>query len=237
LYIQENADLLEDYSTYPQGLFEANARMALNTCASEIRRAFWLDQAGHPFGKKMIHSWASFSPNILIKAATEDADFWTQANPAWVLPRWAFIFESLRDASKGAQSERQKEFSYALGSLSSIIALKLLESGLHCDAAEKYARESFSLREKAGVTGWPLANSKSMIGAALLQQNKLSEAEPFVVEGAKELVALKDTVPEQARLRVIEAVDRAKSLSEKVGNQTQASYWTVELAKLQSDPQ
>ena len=76
-----------------------------------------------------------------------------------------------------------------------------------------------------------------MIGAALLQQNKLSEAEPFVVEGAKELVALKDTVPEQARLRVIEAVDRAKSLYEKVGNQAEASYWSAELAKLQSDPQ
>ena len=237
LSIQENADLLEEYSTRPQRLLESSVQVAVSTCGSEIRRAFWLDQAGHPFGKQMVQCWASFRPGILINAARHDADFWADANPEWVIPRWDFTFERLREASQGAAPERQEEFSDALGSLSSIIALKLLESGLHFDAAEKYARESFSLREQAGVTGWPLANSKSMIGAALLQQNKLSEAEPFVVEGAKELVALKDTVPEQARLRVIEAVDRAKSLYEKVGNQAEVSYWSAELAKLQSDPQ
>lgn len=250
LSVQENPDLQiestrgsflqEKYSKFAQMVLEAyesNAtNNALSACASEIRRAFWLDQAGHPFGKELIHFWASLDPNFLSFAAAQDADFWTFANPDWALPRWAFTFDCLRHTSQVAAPDRRKDFDNALGLLGSIIAVDLIESGHHGGAAELYARESLSHRQKAEVTGWPLANSKSLVGAALLQQNKFGEAEPFVTDGAKELVSLKDTVPEGARPRVVEAVDRAKSLYEKTGNQAQLSYWSAEMEKLKNDP-
>jgi WD40 repeat protein len=249
LSVQENPDLQmesarrsfleEKYSKHAQMVLEAvesNANFALSACASDIRKAFWLDQAGHPFGKELIHFWASLDPNVLSWAAARDADFWTCANPELALPRWAFTFDCLRHASQEAAPERRKDFDNALGLLGSIIALDLIGSGHHGVAAELYAREGLSHRQKAEVTGWPLANSKSLVGAALLQQSKLGESEPFVAEGAKELLSLKDTVPEEARPRVFEAVDRAKSLYEKTGNQAQASYWSAELEKLKNDP-
>jgi hypothetical protein len=122
------------------------------------------------------------------------------------------------------------------GTLASTVALHLVRSGQQGADAEFFAREGLSCREAAGVTGWPLANSKALLGAALLQQDKLSSAESFVVEGAKALLSLKDTLPEGARPRVTEAVRNAVLLFEKSGNQTQRSYWRSELEKLDSDP-
>lgn len=216
--------------------FNYNRAWAFGACALDTRKSFWLDQAGHPLGKRLTSYWVDLAPYFLVNTVLRDADNWLCGYPEMGLPLWEFIYKSMLDSSGKDSGEQGQESAEASGLLATNIAFRLITAGNQSADAEFYAREGLSQRQKAGVTGWPLASSKSLVGAALFQQNKLGEAEPFVAEGAKELLSLKDTVPEEARQRVVEAVDRAKSLYEKTGNQAQASYWSAELEKLQNDP-
>ena len=228
--------------TYIEGQYTQFIKNALESgdgtmaCALEMRQMFWLESMGYALGEEMLQTWLKIDPEIVVDAITADADSWHRDYPELVLRFWDFAYHAFQDGADAVSSEQRDRLIKATATFAAIVATKLIEIKSQAPESEFYARECLSLRQKAGVAGWPLANSKSLVGAALLQQNKLKEAEPFVTEGAKELLSLKDTVPEEARPRVVEAVDRAKSLYEKTGNQAQVSYWSAELEKLKNDP-
>ena len=227
------------YSHYAERVLQAfnyNLARAAGACALEMRKGFWLDQAGHPLGKRIVSHWASLEPYAVVVALLRDADNWLTCHPEIGPSLWQFVYSCILEASPTDSTEWVCDLSEASGLLATSLANKLIETENHIAVAEFFAREGLSQREKGGVMGWELASSKSVVGAVLLQQNKLGEAGPFVADAAKELLSLRDTVPEAARPRVVEAVDRAKSLYEKTGNQAQATYWSAELEDLKKDP-
>jgi WD40 repeat protein len=229
----------KEYSEYvkaSQSKLGSHAAFACAPCAAEMRRSFWLEQSSNPLGKKLAYCWASLAPDLFSSAIVRDAGHFQSSYPEFAVQFWKFAYDRLRQATQDSPAEQSDKFMVQSGALASGIALQLIETGHQGSDAELFAREGLSCREKAGVTGWPMANSKSLVGAALLQQDKLDLAEPFVSEGAKELLSLKETIPDAARPRLTEAVNRAALLYEKKGNQELASYWRSESDKLSADP-
>src|SRR5262245_15999228 len=51
------------------------------------------------------------------------------------------------------------------------------------DDADPLLRECLAIREKAQPDAWTTCNARSMLGAALLGQGKLAEAEPLLLDG------------------------------------------------------
>jgi WD40 repeat protein len=219
-----------------QEVCDINVAAVYSTCTAELRRSFWLEQSAHSLGKELASCWARLVPDLFTSAILHDAGHFQSFYPVFAVQFWKFAYDCLRQVTQDLPAEQSDSFMANSGALASGIALHLIRSGHQSSDAEFFAREGLSCREEAGVIGWPLANSKSLVGAALLQQDKLDLAESFVSEGAKELLSFKETIPEGARPRLTEAVNRAALLYEKKGDQELASYWRSESEKLSEDP-
>lgn len=207
-----------------------------SACALEMRQMFWLDSLGYALGREMLQSWLKIDPEVVVDTVASDVESCYKNYPDLALRFWRFVYSSFQVAPDAISSEQHDRLIAASATLAAILASELVELDIGVPEAEFYARESLSLRQQVGVTGWPLANSKSLVGAALLQQDKLDLAESFVSEGAKELLSFKETIPEGARPRLTEAVNRAALLYEKKGDQELTSYWRSESEKLSEDP-
>lgn len=74
--------------------------------------------------------------------------------------------------------------------------------------AEKSGRRCLSLREESMPDHWLAFNARSMLGEALLGQEKFDEAEPLLLAGFEGMWNQRGAMPEQARIRVREALER-----------------------------
>lgn len=91
--------------------------------------------------------------------------------------------------------------------------LSLLQLGAFAEA-EPVIRECFEIREGQLPDSWLTFSTKSMLGAALLGQEKLGEAEPLLVEGYDGIKEVEDTIPPQGQPRIGEALERLIKLYE-----------------------
>ena len=98
------------------------------------------------------------------------------------------------------------------------------------EAAEPVLRECLSIREKAQPDDWTTFNTRSMLGAALLGQKKLAEAEPLLLAGYRGMKEREASISQGAKeQRVPEALDRLVQLYEDMGNATEAAAWRSKL--------
>jgi len=93
------------------------------------------------------------------------------------------------------------------------------------DEAEPLIREALTIREKAQPDDWRTFNTKSMLGGALLGQNKLAEAEPLLLDGFKGMKEREASIPAQSKLRIPDVLERLVKLYEAKGNQPEAAAW------------
>jgi tetratricopeptide (TPR) repeat protein len=104
-------------------------------------------------------------------------------------------------------------------------------------AGEPVLRECLTLREnlaagdKPAVAAWQVANTRSMLGAALLGQGKHAEAEPLLVQGWEGLKAQEKTIPPQGRINLPAALARLVQLYEATAKPLAASPYRAELAR------
>ncbi|MBI1850286.1 MAG: tetratricopeptide repeat protein [Planctomycetes bacterium] len=103
------------------------------------------------------------------------------------------------------------------------------------DAAEPVIRECLSIREKAEPDAWTTFSSKSLLGAALLGQTKLAEAEPLLLEGYRGIKQREASIPPRGRTRLLESLERLVQLYEATGNTTEAGAWKSRLATARSE--
>lgn len=83
-------------------------------------------------------------------------------------------------------------------------------------------REGLAIREKKLPAGaWQIANTRSLLGAALAKQGRFAEAEPLLVAAHDGLVKAKNT----PAVRLSDAVERIIDLYEKWGMPDQAEEW------------
>jgi tetratricopeptide (TPR) repeat protein len=96
------------------------------------------------------------------------------------------------------------------------------------DKAEPLASEVLELRLEIQPDAWTTYNSRSLVGAILLGQGKLSEAEGPLRDGYEGLKARAADIPPQAASRLPEAVDRLILLATLRGDAEQEKFWKAE---------
>jgi hypothetical protein len=68
-----------------------------------------------------------------------------------------------------------------------------------------------------------------MLGAVLLGQNKLAEAEPLLVKGYEGMKDRKAAIPPQAEVRISEALERLVELYSALERPDNVIHWLAEL--------
>ena len=91
--------------------------------------------------------------------------------------------------------------------------------------AERKLRESLTIRQGIQPNQWTTFETKSMLGQALLDQEKFADAEPLLLAGYEGLKQHEDMIPSQDRFRLIKALERLVKLYEAWGRKDQAKKW------------
>ena len=101
--------------------------------------------------------------------------------------------------------------------------------------AETAVRECLVIREKAMADHWLLFNSYSLLGGALLGQQKYEGAEPLLLKGYQGTQEREQSSPGPAPIRLTEALERLVRLYQATDNEEQSAKWQAELEKRQAD--
>ncbi len=123
-----------------------------------------------------------------------------------------------------------------LSAVLAIYGLVLLERQAWQEA-EPIIRECLALREKTMPESWATSNSRAMLGASLLGQKKLDEAEPLLLRGYQELSGFYQSARNQAqklsiRARLKETLERIGQLAQAKGSKDNLPDWEAELREL-----
>ncbi len=94
--------------------------------------------------------------------------------------------------------------------------------------AEPVLRESLTLREELSPGTRATFNARSMLGEALLGQQRYTEAEPLLLDGYAGLIQQVDSNPYEFDSRVRLAVERLIRLYEATENAEEAEKWQAE---------
>jgi hypothetical protein len=101
----------------------------------------------------------------------------------------------------------------------------------HWTEAEPLLRECLAIREKAQSEMWSRFNTQSLLGGALLGQEKYVEAEPLLVKGYEGMKQREKTIPHQGQTRIPEALDRLIDLASATNKPDELKKWRAERAK------
>ena len=116
-----------------------------------------------------------------------------------------------------------------------ILGLKLLLQQNWVDT-EPVLRECLAIREKAQPDNWPTFNTKSMLGGSLLGQKKFDEAEPLLLAGYEGQKLREAMIPEPAKVRLNEALDRLVELYSATEKSDELKKWQTERSKYPLPP-
>jgi serine/threonine protein kinase len=99
--------------------------------------------------------------------------------------------------------------------------------------AESVLRECLALREKLAkdkqVRPWQVAAVRSLLGGALLGQEKYAEAAPLLEAGYEGLKQDEKAIPPQSRFLLADALSRLVEVCQATGRKEDAAKWELEL--------
>jgi hypothetical protein len=95
-------------------------------------------------------------------------------------------------------------------------------------AAEPLLRECLALHAKKEADAWTTFHTQSMLGGALLGQEKYADAEPLLLRGYEGMKQREKTIPPPGKVRLPEAVGRLVQLYEATGKEDEAARWRAE---------
>ena len=78
-------------------------------------------------------------------------------------------------------------------------------------------------------------NSQSLLGGALLGQEKYADAEPLLLAGYEGMKQREKTIPPQGKVRLTEAVERLIELYTATNKPDEVTKWRAERAKYGPD--
>jgi len=108
------------------------------------------------------------------------------------------------------------------------VAFELLKGNQFADA-ETLLRECLAIREKTQPDVWSTFNTRSLLGGALCGQREFADAEPLLLAGYEGMKEREATIPEQALIRLPEALERLVQFYEVTDKPEEAAKWRQEL--------
>jgi Tetratricopeptide repeat. len=97
--------------------------------------------------------------------------------------------------------------------------------------AESLLRESMSLGDRHFPESWHRHHARSLLGGALLGQQKFKEAEPLLLEGYVGMQAREDQIPGDANVPLTQAEERLVQLYDAWNKPDQAAQWRRRLGQ------
>ncbi len=94
--------------------------------------------------------------------------------------------------------------------------------------AEPMLRDSLGIRERLQPEDWTTYNVRSILGEAVLGQQRFAEAEPLLLSAYEGMKAKEDTIPKEARIRLREAKERVVRLYDSWEKPDLARSWRQE---------
>jgi tetratricopeptide (TPR) repeat protein/tRNA A-37 threonylcarbamoyl transferase component Bud32 len=187
--------------------------------AGRLAEAIPLLEEAYRASKQYPRLGVLFAP-ALLDAYTEAAD---PAKPESTVRVVTLMQEMLADA----RATLPKDSPELAGQLAQIgMPLLTLKAW---DEAEPLIREALAIREAKAPDDWRTFDTRSMLGAALLGQNKLAEAEPLLLDGYQGMKEREAVIRPWAKVRIPEALERLVRLYEATGNETEATAWRSKL--------
>ena len=99
------------------------------------------------------------------------------------------------------------------------------------EEAEPVLRECLAIREAEQPEAWTTFNTASMLGGVLLGKGRAAEAEALLLKGYEGMKAREGAMPEGARARLVQAVDRLVEVSAALGKAGEEKRWREERGK------
>ena len=115
------------------------------------------------------------------------------------------------------------------------ITFGLLTIKAYADA-EPLFQECLTIRTKTQPDDWATFNTQSLLGAALLGQQKYVAAEPLLLAGYEGMKKREKAIPPDAQVRLAEAADRLVALYTATKKSDQLGKWLAQRAKYQISP-
>lgn len=208
------------------GANHADTYFALNNLASLYRdqkrfdeaEPLWregLDGARQQYG--MAHS-------LTQGIARNLTDFWTQRGEH---ERVEPLYRELVDVSR----QRAGKDSLAYAGQLATLGDNLLSQNKHTEA-ETVLRESLSIREAKQPEGWSTFQTRSMLGAALLGQQKFADAEPLLLTACQSMSQPNLSFPEKTT-QLPKAIQRLIQLYEAWDKKEESEKWRRQLEAIQ----
>lgn len=97
------------------------------------------------------------------------------------------------------------------------------------EKAESVLRECLTVHEQVHGDDWQTYDARSRLGETLLGQEKFAEAEPILLDGYEGLKQQEAMVPNEAKPRLIEAIERLVRLYQATKNEAAAAKWQLAL--------
>jgi serine/threonine protein kinase/tetratricopeptide (TPR) repeat protein len=104
-------------------------------------------------------------------------------------------------------------------------------------AAEQILRECLAIREKQEPDVWTTFHTRSLLGAALLGQQKYADAEPLLVQcyqGMREKGPGQNSPGSSTKQHLTEALERLVQLYDAWGKEAEAARWRKELEQVKA---
>ena len=110
-----------------------------------------------------------------------------------------------------------------------VLAKNLLDQKKYAET-EAFARACLTIRAKNSPDEWTTFDAQSVVGAAMLGQQKYAEAEPLLVAGYDGMAQRHAKIPPNAKVRLTEALDRLVHLYDAWGKPEEAAKWRAKLS-------
>jgi eukaryotic-like serine/threonine-protein kinase len=98
--------------------------------------------------------------------------------------------------------------------------------------AESLARECLDIHEKDRPQNWVTFHDRSLLGGALLGQQKYADAKPLLLSGYEGMQKRADTIPFANKTCLKESLQRLVQLYEATGQDDKARFWKEKLSEL-----
>jgi serine/threonine protein kinase/tetratricopeptide (TPR) repeat protein len=138
--------------------------------------------------------------------------------------------DALSSQSQHAQRRIHREDAIAAAESLDRIAEPLVALG-RFETAEALLRTSLRVRAERQPDDWATFNVRSLLGGALLGQQRYADAEPLLAQGYEGMKARETAAPPQCHACIPEALDRLIALSTKSGRPAEAAKWRAERSK------